>query len=137
MNKYWRLAGVVLLLILAANFGVSGYFWLRHRPAALKAKMVASGMTKLPKGSSRAKVAAFLSSQGLESSFINGKESLDYSSVVGHNGYTSANIGGYSAAIVRGTSGNVLISGDTTFLFFFDKNDRLLKSVTQEVFTGP
>ena len=125
---------IVLLIVGIIGAGFVGQFPSRNY---FKAKRVSRAVLGLPLGSSKAQVSAFLKSEGLEHSFVDDKEGIDFTSAVSDNNYTSADLSGYAVAIIRNTSGGFIISGDVQYFFFFDKKGKLLKATAEEIFTGP
>ncbi len=131
--KRISLGFVVLLILGSVVSAIGGQIPSR---STLKAKRVTRAVAKLPLGSSKSQVAAYLKSEALEYSYVGDKEGMDFTSAVSRNGYSSANLSGYTVAIIRNTSGGFLTSGDVQYFFFFDKKGGLVKATAQEVFTG-
>lgn len=105
--------------------------------AALKARRVNQAVSTLSIGSDKNQVIKLLRSEKMGFSVVNGKESLNFSSEVSKNGFSSHQLSGYIIAIIRDTSRSFLVSGDTQYFFFFDSKGKLLKATHKEVFTGP
>lgn len=102
----------------------------------LKARRVTPAVLKIPVGSTKEQVTAFLKAESLEHSYIGNAEEIDFDSEVANNGYSSANLSGYIVSIVRNTSSGFLVSGDLQYFFFFDKKGKLIKTTAKKVFTG-
>jgi hypothetical protein len=110
--------------------------WAIASPNYFKAQRFTHVISSLPIGSSKDRVEALLRQEGLEHSYVSDRSSIDFTSAVSDNGYRSRDLSGYIVAIVRHTSGGILVSGDRQYFFFFDLEDKLLKAIAKEVLTG-
>ena len=136
MKTFKRVSiGVIVILI----FGIVGTAFVGQIPSRnyFKARRISEAVLNLPVGSSRARVAAFLDSEGLEYSYVGDEDDINITSAVADNGYSSENLSGHIVAIIRNTSSSLLVSGNVQYFFFFDKQGKLLKATAEDVFTGP
>lgn len=101
----------------------------------LKAARISHAVINFPLGSSKAQVATFLKNEDLEYGYVDGKD-LDFSSDMDDNGYTSADLSGYTHAIIRNVSFGFPISCDVEYCFFFDKKGKLIKATAEKTLTG-
>ncbi len=129
------LVGLVVLMVIGVVVTV---FWGGPpNRNELKARRVTDAVLNLPVGSSRARVTAFLDSEGIGYSYVGDEDDINITSAVADNGYSWEDLSGYIVAIIRNTSSRLLVSGDVQYFFFFDKSGNLLKATAKEVFTGP
>jgi len=106
-------------------------------PESVKAQRVTRAALSLPHGSTKQQVAALLHRESLNDSYISIKEGLDYDSDVRNSGYSQSKLSGYYAVMIRNTSWNFPVSGDTYYCFFFDKKKKFLKTTVKDILTGP
>jgi hypothetical protein len=88
------------------------------------ARVEADVRERLPEGSSRAEVAAFLDLRGIQHSYVDeSKNAPEYNRT--------------EMAMIRGVTRTWLIRGDIQILFKFDDHSRLIKYTVQQISTGP
>ncbi len=107
-------ASAILLMYALASANMPGVNYLKSKQVNYLIQQ------RLPLGSSKAAVAAFLQSEAIESSF---EVNRDKSAV------------GY--AIIRETGWGLPITVDTTYQFFFTDRDKLDKISIADIGTGP
>lgn len=122
-------AGVLCLLLLVVFFnGVPGSnYWRAKRFSAAIAQ-------ELPLGSSKSQTLAFLKKEKIEHSYID--SDLEFESIVRDANLQPSQLGGIALSMIRQTSWGVLYTGDTQFIFFFDKKGKLIKVSQDEIGTG-
>jgi hypothetical protein len=122
-NKVW----IPLVVVALALLGV--YIFMRALDARLHVKVTAGQLDreirdKLPLGSSRSDVEAYLDQRGMQHSYMEGAgQGSEYK----HTEW----------AILRGASRSWLVREDIQILFKFDDNDKLVGYTVKELFTGP
>lgn len=121
------LAMLIITIAFVGQFSLANYF---------KAQRITPAVLKIPVGSTKEQVAAFLKAEGLGYDYIGDAKGIDSTSAVADNGYSSANLSGYMVSIIRNTSSGFLVYGNRQYFFFFDKEGKLIKATAKEVFTG-
>lgn len=101
-----------------------------------RAQQFTNIVSSLPIGSSKDRIEALLQKEGLEHSYVSDRRAIDITSAVAKNGYRSSDLSGYIVAIIRDTSGGVLVSGNVQYFFFLGKDGKLLKETANLVITG-
>ncbi len=122
--------GLPCLLLLSVFFfkGVPGSnYWRAKRFSAAVSQ-------RMPLGSSKSQVLAFLKAQKIEHSYID--SDFEFESAVRDANLKPSQLGGIAFSIIRRTFWGFLYTADTQFVFFFDKKDKLIKMSQWEVATG-
>ena len=86
----------------------------------------------LPLGSKQSKVMALFKSEGVDYVHYEDKESIDGTSDVLNNGYSSASLGSFGGAGLHYTSYRVF-PVFARYTFFFDKKGKLLKATVKHM----
>jgi predicted PurR-regulated permease PerM len=124
--------GLMMFLIV----GVTS-LWAIASPNYSKAQRFTNVVSSLPISTSKDRIERLLQKEGLEYSYVSDRSAIDITSAVAKNGYRSSDLSGYIVAIIRNTSGGVLVSGNMQYFFFFGKDGKLLKATADQVMTGP
>ena len=136
MKTYKRIfMGLAVLFIV----GIIGAAFVGQLPGRnyLEARRVSRAVLALPLGLSKSQVEVFLQGEELGYSYIGNEKDIDFSSAVSDNGYSSANLSGYMVAIIRNTSGGLMVSSAVQYYFFFDHKGELVKATAEKIMTGP
>jgi hypothetical protein len=123
--------GLMMFLVIGATS-----MWAIASPNYFKAQRFTNVVSSLPIGTSKDRIEALLQKEGLEHSYVSDRSAIDITSAVAKNGYRSSELSGYIIAIIRDTSGGVLVSGSMQYFFFFGKDGKLLKATADRVLTG-
>jgi hypothetical protein len=123
--------GLMMFLVV----GVTSW-WAIASPNYSKAQRFTNIVSSLPISTSKDRIEALLQKEGLEYSYVSDRSAIDITSAVAKNGYRSSDLSGYIVAIIRNTSGGVLVSGNMQYFFFFGKDGKLLKATADRVMTG-
>jgi hypothetical protein len=123
--------GLTIFLMVGATS-----MWAIASPNYFKAQKFTTVVSSLPIGASKDRVEALLQREGVEHSYVSDRSAIDITSAVAKNGYRSSDLSGYIVAIIRNTSGGILVSGSMQYFFFFGKDGKLLKATADRVLTG-
>jgi hypothetical protein len=120
-----RTLWLAIILIVLTGLAVGMIYRIRQPKGTADIARVAKDIReRLPIGTSRTEVEAFLDQKAMPHSYTGeSKQFPEYEHT--------------EAAMIRGTSRSWLIRGDTQILFKFDNQDRLIDYKVQEIFTGP
>lgn len=118
--------GIIILL----PFVVPGLYFVRiPSKNDIKVETIRNMVRNdIPLGSSRKKVSEWLSTKKISFGFMDGKKyDLNYESSSVRSGIPIEKLGGFISVKIPNSSRGILTEWSISMLFFFDKQDKLLK----------